>query len=56
VETIWLGANYLLGSDVEKIVKTAKKIIENEEELCKKLGELPNPFGDGRARSQSFLR
>jgi UDP-N-acetylglucosamine 2-epimerase (non-hydrolysing) len=65
VETVQLGANYLVGSNTEKIVKTAKEIIENEEELCKKLGELPNPFGDGRASqkilkiikdSQSFLR
>jgi UDP-N-acetylglucosamine 2-epimerase (non-hydrolysing) len=65
VETVQLGANYLLGSNTERIVKTAKEIIDNEEELCKKLGELPNPFGDGRASqkilkiikdSQSFLR
>lgn len=65
VETVQLGANYLVGSNTEKIVKTAKEIIENEEELGKKLGELPNPFGDGRASqkilkiikdSQSFLR
>lgn len=64
-ETVQLGANYLLGSNTERIVKTAKEIIENEEELCKKLGELLNPFGDGRASqkilkiikdSQSFLR
>lgn len=65
VETVQLGANHLLGSNTERIVKTVEKIIENEEELCKKLGALPNPFGDGRASqkilkiikdSQSFLR
>jgi len=64
VETVQLGANYLVGSNTERIVKTAEEIIENEEELCKKLGALPNPFGDGRAsqkilkiiKSQSFLR
>jgi UDP-N-acetylglucosamine 2-epimerase (non-hydrolysing) len=64
VETVQLGANYLAGSNTERIVKTAEEIIENEEELCKKLGALPNPFGDGRAsqkilkiiKSQSFLR
>jgi UDP-N-acetylglucosamine 2-epimerase (non-hydrolysing) len=65
METVQLGANYLLGSNTERIVKTAEEIIENKEELCKKLGELPNPFGDGCASqrilkvikdSQSFLR
>jgi len=65
VETVQLGANYLLGSNTERIVKTAEEIIENEEELCKKLEKLPNPFGDGYASqkilkiikdSQSFLR
>ncbi len=65
METVQLGANYLLGSNTERIVKTAEEIIENEEELCKKLRALPNPFGDGCASqrilkiikdSQSFLR
>jgi UDP-N-acetylglucosamine 2-epimerase len=55
VETVQLGANYLSGSDTERIVKTAKEIVENEEALCKKLGELPNPFGDGCA-SQKILK
>lgn len=55
METVQLGANYLLGSNTERIVKTAEEIIENEEELCKKLGELPNPFGDGCA-SQRILK
>jgi UDP-N-acetylglucosamine 2-epimerase len=55
VETVQLGANYLVGSDTERIVKTAEEIIENEEEFCKKLGELPNPFGDGCA-SQKILK
>lgn len=55
VETVQLGANHLLGSNTKRIVKTAEKIIENEEELCKKLGALPNPFGDGRA-SQKILK
>lgn len=55
VETVQLGANYLLDSNTERIVKTAKEIIENEEELCKKLEKLPNPFGDGRA-SQKILK
>jgi UDP-N-acetylglucosamine 2-epimerase (non-hydrolysing) len=65
VETVQLGANYLVGSNTERIVKTAEEIIENEEELCKKLEKLPNPFGDGCTSqkilkiikdSQSFLR
>jgi UDP-N-acetylglucosamine 2-epimerase len=55
VETVQLGANYLLGSNTERIVKTAEEIIENEEGLCKKLEKLPNPFGDGCA-SQKILK
>ena len=49
VETVELGANYLVGSNTEKIVKTAEGINENKEEFSKKLGKLPNPFGDGCA-------
>lgn len=55
VETVQLGANYLLGSNTERIVKTAEEIIENEEGLRKKLEKLPNPFGDGYA-SQKILK
>jgi UDP-N-acetylglucosamine 2-epimerase (non-hydrolysing) len=54
VETVQLGANYLVGSNTERIVKTAERISENEKELCKKLEKLPNPFGDGCA-SQKML-
>ena len=49
VETVELGANYLVGSNTERIVKTAEEINENKEEFSKKLGKLPNPFGDGCA-------
>jgi len=55
VETLKLGANYLVGADAERIVKTAGKILEIEEVLRKKLAKLPNPFGDGRA-SQKILK
>ena len=55
IETVQLGANYLVGADTERIVKTAEEIIENKEEFCKKLEELPNPFGDGCA-SQKILK
>lgn len=54
VETVQLGANYLVGADTERIVKTAEDIIENEEVLREKLEKLPNPFGDGCA-SQKIL-
>jgi UDP-N-acetylglucosamine 2-epimerase len=54
METVQLGANYLLGSNTERIVKTAEEIMENEEVLRKKLEKLPNPFGDGSA-SQKIL-
>ena len=53
-ETTELGANQLTGADTQKIVKTVKEIIENEEEIDKKLRKLSNPFGDGKA-SQRIL-
>jgi UDP-N-acetylglucosamine 2-epimerase (non-hydrolysing) len=55
VETVQLGANYLVGAESERIVKTAEEIIENEQVLRKKLEKLPNPFGDGCA-SQKILK
>ena len=55
IETVQLGANYLVGSDTERIVKAAEGIIENEEVLCEKLEKSPNPFGDGCA-SQKILK
>jgi len=54
IETVQLGANYLVGADTERIVKTAEEIIENEEAFWKKLEKSPNPFGDGYA-SQKIL-
>ena len=54
-ETTQLGANQLIGANAHKIVKTAKEIIENEEQINKKLEKLPNPFGDGKA-SQKILK
>jgi len=49
VETVQLGANHLAGTDTQKIVDITRQIIENKEQIGKKLKELPNPFGDGRA-------
>jgi len=49
VETVQLGANHLAGADTQKIVDITRQIIENKEQIGKKLKELPNPFGDGRA-------
>ena len=53
-ETVQLKANYLTGVDIQKITKTARKIIKNEEEIRKRLEEVRNPFGDGKA-SQKIL-
>lgn len=55
METIQLGANYLVGSHTERIVRTAEEIIGNQEVFRKKMRELPNPFGDGAA-SQKILK
>jgi len=54
METVQLGANCLVGSNTESIIKTAERISEKQEQLSKKLENLPNPFGDGRA-SQKIL-
>jgi len=48
-ETVKLEANYLTGSGTQKIIETAKEIVENEEYLTKKLYKLSNPFGKGNA-------
>ena len=53
-ETTQLGANRLIGINTQKIVKTVKEIIENEEKLKKKFEKLPKFFGDGKA-SQKIL-
>ncbi len=52
VETIQLEANYLTGSNQEKILETAHYILENEAELQSKLETVSNPFGDGTASQQ----
>ena len=44
-----MGANTLVGTDVQEIIKTAKKMIEKEEQIRKKLEKTRNPFGDGHA-------
>jgi len=54
METVQLGANYLVGSSTERIVQTAEEMMKNQEALRKKFGKLPNPFGDGSA-SQKIL-
>lgn len=53
IETLQLGANQLTGTDTERIVKTAERIIE-EEDIARKLENLVNPFGNGNA-SQRIL-
>lgn len=54
VETVSSGANYVLGSDAEKIVKTAKEIVEHKEEFRRKMEALSNPFGDGKASRKTL--
>jgi len=49
IETIQLKANYLTGANTQKITKTAKEIIKNQEQINKRLKKLSNPFGDGKA-------
>jgi len=53
-ETVQLKANYLTGTNTQKIIKTAEAIIKNKEGISKRLQDLPNPFGDGKA-SQKII-
>jgi UDP-N-acetylglucosamine 2-epimerase (non-hydrolysing) len=49
IETVKLGANHLTGANTKKIVSTTRQVIEHQEQVAKRLKELPNPFGDGKA-------
>jgi UDP-N-acetylglucosamine 2-epimerase len=53
-ETIRLGANTLVGTDVQEIVKTVERMIEKQEHIKERLDKTRNPFGDGQA-SQRIL-
>jgi len=48
VETVELGANLLVGSDRDRIVRKVRECLAMEG-LETKLKKLPNPFGDGNA-------
>jgi len=54
-ETVKLGGNNLVGTDMERILSTVRGVMDNEEEILRKLEEASNPFGDGRA-SERILR
>jgi UDP-N-acetylglucosamine 2-epimerase len=49
IETVQLGANHLTGANTQKIITTAKQILDNLEQVSEKLNGLSNPFGDGKA-------
>jgi len=49
VETVQLGANYLTGTDPQRIMTTVMELMEKREWLKEKMKNLPNPFGDGKA-------
>jgi len=48
METVELGANFLVGYDTNRIVSTAK-MLTNDDHVRDKIKRLPNPYGDGRA-------
>ena len=48
METVESGANFLVGYDTNRIVSTAKMLI-NDDHVKDKIKKLPNPYGDGRA-------
>jgi UDP-N-acetylglucosamine 2-epimerase (non-hydrolysing) len=49
IETVQLGANQLVEAKTKKIIKAAREILENEEQIKRQMETLPNPFGDGKA-------
>uniref|UniRef100_A0A7C2K2S1 UDP-N-acetylglucosamine 2-epimerase (Non-hydrolyzing) n=1 Tax=candidate division WOR-3 bacterium TaxID=2052148 RepID=A0A7C2K2S1_UNCW3 len=54
-ETVNLGANRLVGTNTQKIIREASKILEKWDEISGKLKKLPNPFGDEKA-SQKIIK
>ena len=48
METVDLGANFLVGYDRNRIVSTAK-ILMNDGHVKDKIKRLPNPYGEGKA-------
>ena len=48
-ETVWKGGNFLVGDDYEEIVRTAKCVVNNRDEILEKIGKGENPYGDGKA-------
>ena len=53
-ETIQLKANYLTGPHKHNILKATDIILKNEEQISRKLKQLHNPFGNGKA-SQKII-
>jgi len=49
IETVQLGANFLAGASTQIIIERVEFILEAQEQVRKKLQEIPNPFGDGNA-------
>lgn len=56
METVELGANFLVGYDINRIVTTVRTLFNNTS-IRNRIKNLPNPYGDGRAAAKiiSFL-
>jgi len=50
-ETVTAGGNILVGCEKDNIVKTANKILNNNE-FYSKVADAPNPYGDGTSGKQ----
>jgi len=48
IETVKLGANYLVGANTPQIIQITNRIL-GREEIHGKLRKIPNPFGGGKA-------
>jgi len=48
-ETIDVGINFLTGPEKDRIIKTVHYIIKKNDEIRRRVANIPNPLGDGKA-------
>ena len=49
IETVQLGANFLTGANANRIMETAREIMDKRQEIRERIRESSNPFGNGKA-------
>lgn len=48
-ETVKVGLNRLVGAEKKLILEATLKVVEERKEIVRRVSEIPNPLGDGRA-------